>query len=63
MKKLQIISLILAFSMLTLLIGIGIVIFTKDNTLPRDIGMLTVILSVVTAAICQIILWIGRHRR
>ena len=53
----------LPFGMLTLLIGIGIVIFTKDNTLPRDIGMLTVILSVVTAAICQIILWIGRHRR
>lgn len=58
MKKRDIVSLVLAFAMLALLIGIGIMIFSKEQTLLNDIGHLVVILSFIVAAISQIILWI-----
>ena len=62
MKKRDIVSLVLAFAMLGLLIGIGINIFTKENTPLNDIGHITVIISAIVAAICQIILWIIYRR-
>ncbi len=49
--------------MLGLLTGIAINIFAKENTPLGDAGMLTVIISFLVAAICQIILWITDRRR
>lgn len=63
MKKQEIVGLILAFAMLALLIGLGIVIFAKENTFLGDLGMVTVILSFLTGAVCQIILWFARRKK
>ncbi len=63
MNKREVVDLILAFAMLALLIGIGINIFTKENTLLNDIGHIVVIASIIVAVICQIILWIRKRRR
>lgn len=60
MKKIEIVGLILAFAMLALLIGLGIVIFATENTSLHDAGMLTVIVATVIGAICQLILLISR---
>ena len=63
MNKKELINLILAFAVTAMVIGIIITAFAKDYTLTSDIGKGIVVVSFLVAAVCQIIIWIGRRRR
>lgn len=62
MEKRDILRLIAAFAVLGLIAGIIIVVIAKEGSGVHDAGMITVIVSFLSIAVCQIILWIMRGR-
>ena len=56
------VNLISAFSVVGMIVGIIIVIFSESGSSLSDIGMVTVIAGAIVTAICQIIVLILRRK-